>query len=140
MNLAPRSGFNPSRGLTMTASSTSSPQQLKLTNRSCLRSASLLNATTACGGDFLPAATINSRTCLRCCVDSHAAGGCAIKKVLFAPFRFGGAHIIIFWPVSSDRPIPTKKRQQRTDGAAEKGNNNGCGERKLSHVTLRARR
>src|ERR1700730_12114916 len=37
-------------------------------HRSCLRSASLLNATTACGGGFLPAATINPRTCLSCCV------------------------------------------------------------------------
>src|SRR5258708_4145623 len=47
MNLAPWSCVNTSRGLTMTASSTSSPQHLKLINRSCLRSANLLNATMA---------------------------------------------------------------------------------------------
>lgn len=70
-----------------------------------------------------------------------AAGGCAIEKVLFPPFRSGAAHIVIFRTVFSDRPIPhgtqgrAHKPRCRTDGAAEQRNHNGCTERNFWHVT-----
>jgi hypothetical protein len=68
-------------------------------------------------------------------------GGCPIKKLLFPAFRPRAAHIVIFGPVFPDRPVPgrTEKRHQRAGGAAGKGNENGCGERKLSHLTLHAK-
>src|ERR1700730_7689724 len=58
--------------------------------------------------------------------------------MLFPPFRSGAAHIMIFGPVFPDLPVPgrTEKCHYRAGGAAEAGNENGCGERKRSHLTL----
>jgi hypothetical protein len=56
------------------------------------------------------------------------ANGCAIQSVLFAPFRPRSAHVVIFGPIFSDRPVPgwTEKRHHGADGAAQQGNKNGC--------------
>jgi hypothetical protein len=61
--------------------------------------------------------------------------------VLFPPFRSGTAHVVIFRAIFPDLTIPrwTQKCRNGTDGTAESGNQNGCGERKLSHVMLHAR-
>ena len=90
-------------------------------------------------GAFLRGATIRSR---RGCAarpsaavpTSRAAGGCAIEKMLFAPFRSGTAHVVIFRPVFPARPVPgwTEKRHHGADDAAQKGNKNGCGERETA--------
>jgi hypothetical protein len=52
-----------------------------------------------------------------------------MKKVLFPTFRSGTTHIVIFRAIFPDRSIPgwTQKRYHRADGAADKGNQNGCG-------------
>src|ERR1700681_4400215 len=64
------------------------------------------------------------------------------QEVLFAPFRARTAHVVIFGPVSCDWPVPggTQKRNQGADGTAERGNENGGGERKSCHVMLHAKR
>jgi hypothetical protein len=82
-----------------------------------------------------------AQTAARCCTDLRAASGAQSRRVLFAPFGSGAAHIVIFRPVSPGRPVPgrTEKCRYRTDGAAEKGGEDGGGERKR-HVTLRAKR
>lgn len=74
------------------------------------------------------------------CSNSRAAGGSAIEKVLFSPFRPRTTHVMLFWVVFPDRPVRgrTEKRHQRVDGAAENGNEIGCSERNLSHVILHA--
>jgi hypothetical protein len=48
--------------------------------------------------------------------------------MLFPPFRPRTPHVVIFRPVSFDRPVPgwAQKRHQRTNGAAQKGNKNKC--------------
>jgi hypothetical protein len=76
------------------------------------------------------------------CTDSGAACGHTMKKVLFAPFRTGTAHIMFFWVIFPGRPVPrwAQKRHQSTDDAAEKGNQNGYGKRRPSHVTLQAKK
>jgi hypothetical protein len=57
--------------------------------------------------------------------------------ILFAPFRPGTAHIVIFRPVPPVWPVPrrtkrrTKKSPQRADGAAQEGEY--CGGLKLFH-------
>jgi hypothetical protein len=70
---------------------------------------------------------------------SGAAGGCAIEKMLFPPFRPGAAHVVILRPIDLVRPIPgwTKKRQHGADDFAQQGNKNGCGK---YHVTPHAKR
>src|ERR1019366_1626958 len=148
MNLPPRSCVNISRGSTMTASSAYSRQQSKLTNRRCLRSANLSSVEAACGEGFPQGASIGSRAWLHrtlglCSAEnSGAACGCAIEKVLFAPFRSGTAHIMIVWPVFPARPVPgwAQKRQQGAGGATQDGNQNGCSEPSPWHVTLHVKR
>src|SRR5258708_33823296 len=65
-----------------------------------------------------------------------------MEKVLVSPFRSGATHIVIFRPIFPDRAVPgwTQKRHHRADGAAEKGNKTGCGERKPCHMTPHAKR
>jgi hypothetical protein len=76
------------------------------------------------------------------CNSSRAAGGSAIEKVLFSPFRPRTTHVMLFRVVFSDRPVPgrTEKCHQRAEGAAENGNENGCSEPNLSHVILHAKK
>ena len=68
----------------------------------------------------------------------RAAGGSTIENVLFTPFRAGTAHIMIFRPISPGRTVPgwAQKGQHRADGVAQKGNDNGCGERISRHVMI----
>ena len=70
-----------------------------------------------------------------------SARRCPIQEMLLAPFRSGTTHIVSFRPIFAVRPVPgwTEKRQQGADGAAEKGNQYGCGERNSSHVILHAK-
>src|ERR1700686_3453448 len=100
MNLAARSCVNILRELTMIVSSASSRQQSKLTNRSCLRSASPSDAMTpACREGFHRGATNGSDERLRgrvLCRNLRTASGGTIEQVLFTPFRPGTAHIMIF--------------------------------------------
>ena len=138
MSLPQRSCVNIWRELTMIVSGASSRQQLRPTNRKCLRSTSLLNATAACGEGFPRggANRFNARLLRRFLCGLRAAGGSTIEKVLFTPFRAGTAHIMIFRPVSPGWTVPrwAQKGQRGADGAAQEGNDNGCGERISRHV------
>jgi hypothetical protein len=62
--------------------------------------------------------------------------------MLFAPFRSGAAHVVVFRPVFPGWPVPgwTQKGQQRADASAEDGEKNGCAERRLSHAILHAKK
>ena len=53
---------------------------------------------------------------------SASAGGCAIDRMLFAPFRSGTTHVMILRPVSPHGAVPgrTEKRQQSADRVADK--------------------
>jgi hypothetical protein len=72
---------------------------------------------------------------------SCAAGGCAVEKVLLAPFRPGAAHIVIFRPVFPERPVPgrTHERHHGAESAANHCDENGCDVRNPRHVTLHAK-
>src|ERR1700733_7735159 len=61
--------------------------------------------------------------------------------MLLAPFRPGAAHVMIFGPVFAARAVPGRpqKRQQGPSGTAQKGNRDGCGGGKLTHVMLRTK-
>src|SRR3984957_485168 len=61
--------------------------------------------------------------------------------MLLAPFRPGAAHVMIFRPVFAARAVPGRpqKRQQGPRDTAQKGNRDGCGGGKLTHVMLRTK-
>jgi hypothetical protein len=95
----------------------------------------------ACGKGLLLAAIIDPDALPRAgpSDSSRAAGGSAVKKVFFTPFRSGTAHVVLFRPVFPDRSIPgwAQKCHQRSDGAAEKGNQNGRAHRERSVGSVR---
>src|ERR1700754_4958805 len=70
---------------------------------------------------------------------SCAAGGCAIEKVLLAPFRPGAPHVVILWPVFSGRSTKgrTKERHHGPDGTANKADQEGDSHRERSDRSVR---
>jgi hypothetical protein len=75
-------------------------------------------------------------------VNSGAVSRCAVANMLFAPFRPGTSHIVIFRLVLPMRPIPgrTEKRHHGTNDLAQEGNKSGYGGRNLSHMALRTKK
>jgi hypothetical protein len=118
------------RVLKMTASNASSRRQPGSTSRRCFQSASLSSKILICGEGF-PGAAIRSKARLHgISANSRAARGCRLSKMLFAPFRPGTTHVVLFRAIFTHRPIPgwTQKRHDSAKGAAEQGSRNRGGE------------
>ena len=56
--------------------------------------------------------------------------------MLFAPFWSGPTHVVAFRAIFPDVPERKQRNYLRAGNLAEAGNQNGCDDPKLSHVTL----